>query len=109
MADRLKRVMVMEGSFGIGVPKTTRGVAVRLHDFVTIERWRSPARRVMKRSMRKWSPISDWRTHKGAIAPLFMAAMLAACAQGNSAADLAPAAQPAQAAAPAAPPPKGAL
>ena len=37
-----------------------------------------------------------------------MAALLAGCAQGNSTADLAPAAQPAQAAAPA-PPPKGAL
>jgi hypothetical protein len=44
----------------------------------------------------------------GVITTLCVPLMLAACAQGNSTADLAPAAQPAQAAAPA-PPPKVAL
>ena len=62
----------------------------------------------MKRSMRKWSQKTGWRSHNGVIAALWMAAVLVACAQGNTTADLTPAAQPAQAAAPA-PPPKVAL
>jgi uncharacterized lipoprotein YajG len=61
----------------------------------------------MKVSMRK-SPRTSRLRH---LAALCAAAMLAGCAQGNSSADLAPAApQPAaQAAAPSAPPPKAAL
>jgi hypothetical protein len=59
----------------------------------------------MKRSMRKWSQKTGWRSHNGVIAALWMAAVLAACAQGSSSADLAPAApQPAPAAVPASPP-----
>jgi hypothetical protein len=42
------------------------------------------------------------------VAAFFIAALLAACAQGNSSADLAPAAQPATASAAPAPAPKGA-
>ena len=60
----------------------------------------------MKLSMRKWLRISGWQMQPRVIAAFLTAAMLAACAQGNSAADLAPA-SPQAAASPA--PPKGAL
>ena len=59
--------------------------------------------------MRKAPRTSPRQTRYGAITALFMAALLAACAQGNSSADLAPAAQPATATAPATPAPKGAM
>src|SRR4051812_1774805 len=61
----------------------------------------------MRDSMRKTPRTSARQTRYGAITALFIAALLAACAQGNSSADLAPAAQPATASA--APAPKGAL
>jgi hypothetical protein len=57
----------------------------------------------MKRPMRKWPRTSLQQTHNGVIAAFLMAGLLAACAQGNSSADLAPAAQPAT------PAPKGAM
>jgi hypothetical protein len=61
----------------------------------------------MKRSMRKRPRTSPRQTYDGVIAAFAMAALLAACAQGNSSADLAPAAQPATVSA--APAPKGAV
>jgi hypothetical protein len=61
----------------------------------------------MKRPMHKWPQTSLRQTHNGVIAAFLMAALLAGCAQGNSSADLAPAAQPATAAA--APAPRGAM
>ena len=66
----------------------------------------------MKVSMSRWPQPRQRRPHKRVIAALCMCAMLAACAQGNTSADLAPSPAPqpaAQAAAPAAPAPQAAL
>jgi uncharacterized lipoprotein YajG len=62
----------------------------------------------MNLTMSKWSQAGRRQTHKPVIVALLTAAMLAGCAQGNSSADLAPAA-PHPAAQAAAPPPKAAL
>src|SRR3982751_535361 len=61
----------------------------------------------MRDSMRKTPRPSPRQMRYGAITALFIAALIAACAQGNSSADLVPAAQPATA--PAAPASRGAI
>jgi hypothetical protein len=61
----------------------------------------------MNLTMSKWSQAGRRQTHKPVIVAL-LTATLAGCAQGNSSADLAPAA-PQPAAQTAAPPPKAAL